>query len=140
VLGLDHALRLENVLDGFGDLGSELLLDLQPAGEAGTFPSAAIAAGGMLRRFSPLWRYALAGPLPFGANAVAVAISFSDVAELTGELPEADASVDLTLCLYSVLSRKPAEDLCGSRARYLRALHNHGALGRQHSDYLRRFD
>src|ERR1700738_234265 len=28
-----HALRLENVLDGFGDLGSEFLLDLQPTGE-----------------------------------------------------------------------------------------------------------
>jgi SAM-dependent methyltransferase len=66
-----------------------------------------------------------------------------DVADLTGELPEADASVDLTLCLYSVLSHLPVASLPkirGSRARYLRALHNHCALGRQHSDYLRRFD
>jgi hypothetical protein len=30
-----------------------------------------------------------------------------DVADLTGELPEPDASVDLTLCLYSVLSHLP---------------------------------
>lgn len=30
-----------------------------------------------------------------------------DVADLTGELPEADASVDLTICLYSVLSHLP---------------------------------
>ena len=66
-----------------------------------------------------------------------------EVADLTCELPEADASVDLTLCLYSVLSHLPVASLPkirGSRARYLRALHNHCALGRQHSDYLRRFD
>ncbi|MEH2513318.1 SAM-dependent methyltransferase [Nitrobacteraceae bacterium AZCC 1564] len=30
-----------------------------------------------------------------------------DVADLTGRLPEADASVDMTLCLYSVLSHLP---------------------------------
>jgi SAM-dependent methyltransferase len=63
-----------------------------------------------------------------------------DVADLAAELPEADASVDLTLCLYSVLSHQPVEDLCGGRARYLRTLHSHGALGRQHSDYFRGFD
>jgi hypothetical protein len=34
-----------------------------------------------------------------------------DVADLTGELPEADASVDLTLCLYSVLSYLPVASL-----------------------------
>ena len=34
-----------------------------------------------------------------------------DVADLMGELPEADASVDLTLCLYSVLSHLPVASL-----------------------------
>ena len=34
-----------------------------------------------------------------------------DVADLAGELPEADASVDLTLCLYSVLSHLPVASL-----------------------------
>jgi SAM-dependent methyltransferase len=34
-----------------------------------------------------------------------------DVADLTAELPEADASVDLTLCLYSVLSHLPVGSL-----------------------------
>jgi SAM-dependent methyltransferase len=34
-----------------------------------------------------------------------------NVADLTGELPEADASVDLTLCLYSVLSHLPVASL-----------------------------
>ena len=34
-----------------------------------------------------------------------------DVADLTSELPEADASVDLTLCLYSVLSHLPVASL-----------------------------
>jgi len=34
-----------------------------------------------------------------------------DVADLMGELPEADASVDLTLCLYSVLSHLPVARL-----------------------------
>ncbi len=28
-----HTLRFENLLDGFGDLGGEFLLDLQPTGE-----------------------------------------------------------------------------------------------------------
>jgi SAM-dependent methyltransferase len=34
-----------------------------------------------------------------------------DVADLTGRLPEADASVDITLCLYSVLSHLPVASL-----------------------------
>ena len=34
-----------------------------------------------------------------------------EVADFTGELPEADASVDLTLCLYSVLSHLPVASL-----------------------------
>ena len=34
-----------------------------------------------------------------------------DVADLTGALPEADASVDMTLCLYSVLSHLPVASL-----------------------------
>jgi SAM-dependent methyltransferase len=34
-----------------------------------------------------------------------------DVADLLSELPEADASVDLTLCLYSVLSHLPVASL-----------------------------
>ena len=34
-----------------------------------------------------------------------------DVADLTAELPEADASADLTLCLYSVLSHLPVASL-----------------------------
>src|ERR1019366_1270858 len=34
-----------------------------------------------------------------------------EVADLTGALPEADASVDMTLCLYSVLSHLPVASL-----------------------------
>lgn len=34
-----------------------------------------------------------------------------DVADLTTRLPESDASVDLTLCLYSVLSHIPAQQM-----------------------------
>jgi SAM-dependent methyltransferase len=34
-----------------------------------------------------------------------------DVADLTGRLPEAEASVDITICLYSVLSHLPVADL-----------------------------
>ena len=34
-----------------------------------------------------------------------------DVADLIGELPEADGSVDITLCLYSVLSHLPVASL-----------------------------
>lgn len=34
-----------------------------------------------------------------------------DVADLTGALPEADASVDMTLCLYSVVSHLPVSSL-----------------------------
>ncbi len=39
-----------------------------------------------------------------------VSLTF-DVADLMGELPEADGSVDLTLCLYSVLSHLPVASL-----------------------------
>jgi SAM-dependent methyltransferase len=62
-----------------------------------------------------------------------------DVADLIGELPEADASIDLTLCLYSVLSHLPVASLPkvfrGDRARHLRPLHSHSSLSRQHSDH-----
>ena len=34
-----------------------------------------------------------------------------DVADLTGRFPESDASVDITLCLYSVLSHLPVASL-----------------------------
>jgi hypothetical protein len=67
-----------------------------------------------------------------------------DVADLAGELTEADASVDLTLCLYSVLSHLPVASLPKISAEVARVTSghfiSHGALGGQHSDYLRRFD
>jgi len=34
-----------------------------------------------------------------------------DVADLTDRLPESDASVDLTLCLYSILGHLPVASL-----------------------------
>lgn len=40
-----------------------------------------------------------------------------DVADLTRELPEADASIDLTLCRYSVLSHLPGESFLESLQR-----------------------
>jgi SAM-dependent methyltransferase len=43
-------------------------------------------------------------------------------------------------CAQSSAGRQPAEDFRGGRARYLRALHSHGALGRQHSNDLCGFD
>jgi hypothetical protein len=46
------------------------------------------------------------------SDAAGVRIKF-EVADLTERLPEPDASADLTLCLYSVLSHIPANDLSG---------------------------
>ena len=48
-----------------------------------------------------------------------------DVADLTGELPEADASVDLTLCLYSVLSHLPVASLPKISAEIARVTSGH---------------
>jgi hypothetical protein len=67
-----------------------------------------------------------------------------DVADLTRRLPEADASVDMTLCLYSVLSHLPVARLPEVSAEIAagdqKVFHHHGALSRQHSNDLRRFD
>lgn len=43
-----------------------------------------------------------------------------DVADLTAELPEADASVDLALCLYSVLNHLPLVSLAKVSAEFAR--------------------
>ena len=43
-----------------------------------------------------------------------------EVADLAGELPEADASVDLTLCLYSVLNHLPSARLPRISAEFAR--------------------
>jgi SAM-dependent methyltransferase len=48
-----------------------------------------------------------------------------DVADLTIELPEADASVDLTLCLYSVLSHLPVASLPKISAEIARVTSGH---------------
>jgi len=48
-----------------------------------------------------------------------------DVADLTGELPEADASVDLTLCLYSVLSHLSVASLPKISAEVARVTSGH---------------
>jgi hypothetical protein len=48
-----------------------------------------------------------------------------DVADLTAELPEADASVDLTLCLYSVLSHLPVGSLSKISAEVARVTSGH---------------
>ena len=48
-----------------------------------------------------------------------------DVADLTGELPEADASVDLTLCLYSVISHLPVASLPKIAAEVSRVTSGH---------------
>ena len=48
-----------------------------------------------------------------------------DVADLTAELPEADASVDLTLCLYSVLSHLPVASLSKISAEVARVTSGH---------------
>lgn len=64
-----------------------------------------------------------------------------DIADLTDQLPETDASVDLTLCLYSALSHLPVAsltDLGRDRTRYVGIFHNDGASDWQHSNRLRR--
>ena len=43
-----------------------------------------------------------------------------DVADLAGQLPEPDASVDITLCLYSVLGHLPVADLAHISAEIAR--------------------
>jgi SAM-dependent methyltransferase len=48
-----------------------------------------------------------------------------EVADFTGELPEADASVDLTLCLYSVLSHLPVASLPKISAEVARVTSGH---------------
>ncbi len=48
-----------------------------------------------------------------------------DVADLADELPEADASVDLTLCLYSVLSHLPVASLPKISAEIARVTSGH---------------
>jgi hypothetical protein len=47
------------------------------------------------------------------------------VADLTGELPEADGSVDLTLCLYSVLNHLPLARLPAIAAEFARVTSGH---------------
>ena len=48
-----------------------------------------------------------------------------DVADFTAELPEVDASVDLTLCLYSVLSHLPVTSLSKISAEVARVTSGH---------------
>ncbi|MGC1302897.1 MAG: class I SAM-dependent methyltransferase, partial [Caulobacteraceae bacterium] len=48
-----------------------------------------------------------------------------DVGDLSGPLPEADASVDIVLCLYSVLSHLPFEDLPQVAAEMARVTRRH---------------
>jgi SAM-dependent methyltransferase len=48
-----------------------------------------------------------------------------DVADLADQLPEADASVDLTLCLYSVLSHLPVASLPKISAEFARVTSGH---------------
>jgi SAM-dependent methyltransferase len=48
-----------------------------------------------------------------------------DVADLTDRLPEADGSVDMTLCLYSVLSHLPAASLPKVSAEFARVTKGH---------------
>jgi hypothetical protein len=48
-----------------------------------------------------------------------------DVADLNGELPEADDSVDLTLCLYSVLSHLPVASLPKVSMEFARVTSGH---------------
>ena len=63
----------------------------------------------------------LAGNL---SNLPGVKFSF-DVADLTGRLPETDASVDITLCLYSVLSHLPVVSLVGVSTEIARVTSGH---------------
>jgi SAM-dependent methyltransferase len=48
-----------------------------------------------------------------------------DVADLEDRLPESDASVDITLCLYSVLSHLPVTSLPGITAEIARVTKGH---------------
>jgi SAM-dependent methyltransferase len=48
-----------------------------------------------------------------------------DVADLTGRLPEANASVDIAICLYSVLSHLPIEKLSDVAAEIARVTSGH---------------
>jgi SAM-dependent methyltransferase len=48
-----------------------------------------------------------------------------DVADLTGRLPESDASVDITLCLYSVLSHLPVASLTDISTEIARVTSGH---------------
>lgn len=48
-----------------------------------------------------------------------------DVADLSARLPEANASVDITLCLYSVLSHLPVGDLANIAAELARVTAGH---------------
>ena len=48
-----------------------------------------------------------------------------DVADLTSRMPEADASVDMTLCLYSVLSHLPVATLANIAAELARVTAGH---------------
>jgi SAM-dependent methyltransferase len=53
-------------------------------------------------------------------------VNFSfNVADLTSRLPESDASVDITLCLYSVLSHLPVESLLGASTEMARVTSGH---------------
>jgi hypothetical protein len=53
-----------------------------------------------------------------------VALTF-EVADLTGPLPEVDASIDMTLCLYSVLSHLPVDSLPKVAAEIARVTKGH---------------
>lgn len=53
-----------------------------------------------------------------------VEIAF-DVADLTGKLPEADGSVDISLCLYSVLSHLPVADVAAVATEFARVTSGH---------------
>jgi SAM-dependent methyltransferase len=48
-----------------------------------------------------------------------------DVADLTGRLPEPDGSVDITLCLYSVLSHLPVTSLPAISTEFARVTRGH---------------
>jgi SAM-dependent methyltransferase len=58
------------------------------------------------------------------ARLAGVRLTF-EVADLTTALPEADHSVDLTLCLYSVLSHLPRRTLPGVVAEFARVTRGH---------------
>ena len=58
------------------------------------------------------------------ARLAGVHLSF-EVANLTSRLPETDKSVDLALCLYSVLSHLPADAMPGVIAEFARVTRGH---------------